>query len=105
MYFPACFINVAGGSPSGVWMRSLRRTGCALFAVFLLLPWLGCGDQYRPVANPVVGPGGQPQPTHFAYVVTTNPSGDGSSMQIDVSGDSVTSVQTTGLGSNYAAFP
>ncbi len=65
---------------------------------------LGCGDQYRPVANPVVGPGGQPQSTHYAYVVNNNPSGNGSAMQIDVSGDSVTQLQTTGLGSNFVSF-
>ena len=59
---------------------------------------LGCGDQYRPVANPIVGPGGQPQLTHFAYVVNNNPAGNGSAMQFDVSGDSVTSIQTTGSG-------
>jgi YVTN family beta-propeller protein len=85
-------------------MRLLRRTGWALFAAFVLLSELGCGDQYRPVANPVVGPGGQPQSTHYAYVVNYNPTGDGSTTQINVSGDSVTQVQTTGLGSNYEAF-
>jgi YVTN family beta-propeller protein len=64
----------------------------------------GCGDQYRPVANPIIGPGGQPQLTHYAYVVSNNPTGSGSAMQLNVSGDSVTSVQTTGLGSNYESF-
>jgi YVTN family beta-propeller protein len=85
-------------------MRLLRRAGCALFAAFVLLAELGCGDQYRPVANPIVGPGGQPQSTHFAYVLNNNPTGDGSTMQLDVSGDSVTSIQTLGLGSNYESF-
>src|SRR5271157_6069409 len=75
-------------------MRFLGRTGFALFAAFILL---GCAGQYRPVANPVVGPGGQPQSTHYAYVVNYNPIGDGSTTQIDVSGDSVTQLQTTGL--------
>ena len=70
----------------------------------ILLLVLGCGDQYRPVANPIIGPGGQPQPAHYAYVVSNNPTGDGSAMQLDVSGDSVASVQTTGLGSNYESF-
>lgn len=85
-------------------MNFFRRSGLLLFAVFILLLELGCGDQYRPVANPVVGPGGQPQSTHFAYVVNNNPSGSGSAMQIDVSGDSVTQLQTTGLGSNFVSF-
>jgi len=85
-------------------MRFLRRTGFPLLMVVILLLELGCGDQYRPVANPVVGPGGQPQTTHFAYVVNYNPTGYGSTTQIDVSGDSVTQLQTAGLGSNYEAF-
>jgi len=85
-------------------MKLMRSAGAMILATFLLLLNLGCGDQYRPVANPVVGPGGQPQTTHFAYVLNFNPSGNGSTTQIDVSGDSVTQVQTTGLGSNYEAF-
>lgn len=85
-------------------MRFLRRTGFLFLLAFVLLLELGCGQQYRPVANPILGPGGQPQTTHYAYVVNYNPSGNGSTTQIDVSGDSVTSLQTTGLGSNYEAF-
>jgi DNA-binding beta-propeller fold protein YncE len=86
-------------------MRLFRRTGGVFLAVFILLLELGCGDQYRPVANPVIGPGGQPQTTHYAYVVNSNPAGSGSTTQINVSGDSVTQIQTTGPGSNYEAFP
>jgi DNA-binding beta-propeller fold protein YncE len=85
-------------------MRFSRRTGVLFLWAFILLLEVGCGDQYRPVANPIVGPGGQPQPTHYAYVVNYNPGGNGSTTQIDVSGDSVTSMQTTGLGSNYESF-
>ena len=85
-------------------MRLWHRFGYALFAACILLLELGCGDQYRPVANPIIGPGGQPQLTHYAYVVSNNPTGSGSAMQLNVSGDSVTSVQTTGLGSNYESF-
>jgi len=75
-----------------------------MLAVGALLLMPGCENNYRPVANPVVGPGGQPQGTHYAYVVNYNPAGDGSTTQIDVSGDSITQVQTTGLGSNYESF-
>jgi YVTN family beta-propeller protein len=71
---------------------------------FSLLLASGCENQYRPVANPIVGPGGQPQSTHNAYVVNSNPIGNGSTTKIDVSGDSVTRVQTMGLGSNSEAF-
>ncbi len=85
-------------------MRFSRRIGLLFLSAFILLLELGCGNEYRPVANPIIGPGGQPQSLHYAYVVNYNASGNGSNTQIDVSGDSVTSVQTTGLGSNYESF-
>src|SRR5262249_21536706 len=66
----------------------------------------GCGDYYRPVANPIISGGGQPQSEHFAYVVNSNPNGTtGSTTQIDVSGDTNSAVNTLGVGSIYEAFP
>ena len=82
-------------------MILFRRTGFILSIAFILLLELGCGDQYRPVANPIIGPGGQPQPTHFAFVVAYNPAGNGSAVKIDVSGDTTSGLQTMGLGSIY----
>src|ERR1035441_5035068 len=85
-------------------MRFLRRiTVIAIFLLFLVIE-LGCGDQYRPIANPIVSPGGQPQTTHFAYVLNYNPVGNGSSTKIDVSGDTNLQVVSTGLGSVAQAF-
>ncbi len=85
-------------------MRFLRRfiviIPCLLFLAFEL----GCGDQYRPIANPIVSPGGQPQNTHSAYVLNYNPTGFGSTTLIDVSGDTNLQVQATGYGSVYEAF-
>ena len=86
-------------------MKVFRLAVLFVLATFVLLAELGCGDQYRPVANPIIGPGGQPQSTHFAYVVNYNPNGDGSVTKIDVSGDSVSFVQTLGVGSIYEALP
>jgi YVTN family beta-propeller protein len=86
-------------------MKVFRGTIFLLLAAFILLAELGCGDQYRPVANPIIGPGGQPQPTHYAYVVNFNPNGFGSNTKIDVSGDSVSWVQSLGVGSVYEALP
>src|SRR5664280_2210502 len=96
----------SGSSPSGVWMKIFRGTIFLLLAAFILLAELGCGDQYRPVANPIIGPGGQPQSTHFAYVLNSNsnPNGDSSTTKIDVSGDTVSWVQTLGVGSTYEAL-
>ncbi len=85
-------------------MKVFREVIVLVLTAFILLFELGCGDQYRPVANPIVGPGGQPQSTHFAYVVNYNPNGNGSTTTIDVSGDSVSSTQTLGVGSIYEAL-
>ena len=85
-------------------MRFLRRTAVIVPCLLFLLIELGCGDQYRPIANPIVSPGGQPQNTHLAYVLNYNPSGNGSNTKIDVSGDSNLQVLSTGLGSVAEAF-
>lgn len=86
-------------------MKFLRETGFLALAAFLLLLAPGCGDQYRPVANPIISGGGQPQGVHYAYVVNYNPNGDGSTTQIDVSGDTNVAVNAMGVGSISEAFP
>jgi YVTN family beta-propeller protein len=80
------------------------KSGLILFACVVFFLELGCGDQYRPVANPIIGPGGQPQDAHYAFVVNNNPNGAGSTTQIDVSGDTNLQVQYLGNGSSYEAF-
>ncbi len=65
---------------------------------------LGCGDQYRPVANPIVGQGGQPQATHYAFVVNSSPGGNSSAVQLDVSGDTKLQIQPTGAGAVAESF-
>ncbi len=86
-------------------MRVLRKTVFLALTALILLAELGCGDQYRPVANPIVQPGGQPQITHYAWVVNYNPNGNGSTTMIDVSGDTNLSVTPMGVGSIAEAFP
>ena len=66
----------------------MRKIGIFVFICGVLAIELGCGNQYRPVANPLVGPGGQPQSTHYAFVLNYNPIGNSSTTKIDVSGDS-----------------
>jgi YVTN family beta-propeller protein len=85
-------------------MRVFRNTIFLLLAAFILVSELGCGDTYRPVANPIIAPGGQPQHAHFAYVLNYNPNGNGSTTTLDVSGDSVSWVQPLGIGSIYEAL-
>ncbi|HUK43620.1 MAG TPA: YncE family protein [Candidatus Bathyarchaeia archaeon] len=86
-------------------MRVSRKLGLLLLAASLWMLQLGCGDEYRPVANPIVTPGGQPQNDHFAWVVNFNPNGQGTTTEIDVSGDSNLAVNSFGLGTITEAFP
>jgi YVTN family beta-propeller protein len=65
---------------------------------------LGCGDQYRPVANPIIGQGGTPQTTHYAFAVNNNPNGTSSTIQIDVSGDTNLQTQPAGAGAIAESF-
>ena len=77
---------------------SFRRSATSVLSsavlFVLILLWAGCGETYRPVANPIPKPGGDPQGTHYALVLNTNggqpPTTNGptpSATQIDVSGD------------------
>lgn len=76
------------------------------------LLWGGCGETYRPIANPVPLPGGNPQATHYALVVNSNdgqpqpsPNAVGPSVtQIDVSGDTNLANLTVGLNPVFATM-
>jgi len=70
-----------------------------------------CGDTYRPVANPILQPGGDPQRTAHALVVSKNgpcpigPTNDcGTAMVIDVSGDTNAATLTVGRNPVQATF-
>ncbi len=63
-----------------------------------------CGDYFRPVANPVLQPGGDPQRTAHALVVSSNGSNQGSAVIIDVSGDTAVGLFTVGRNPVNAAF-
>ncbi len=86
-------------------MKLLRKIGLLAFAATLWILNLGCGDQYRPVANPIISPGGQPQTAHYAWVVNFNPGGVGTTTEINGSGDTNQAVNNMGLGSIAEAFP
>jgi YVTN family beta-propeller protein len=86
-------------------MKLLRTFGFLALSAFILLIELGCEDYYRPVANPIVTPGGQPQTSHNAWVVNYNSNGPGSTTQIDVSGNTNLAVNSMGTGSIAEAFP
>jgi DNA-binding beta-propeller fold protein YncE len=86
-------------------MKSLRKLGLLLLAASITAVLPGCGDEYRPVANPIIQPGGQPQNAHYAWVVNFNPNGPGSTTELDVSGDTNLAVNSMGLGSISEGFP
>lgn len=85
-------------------MRGFRRACLLAVPASVLLIGLGCGQYYRPVINPIVGPGGQPQNTHNGFVLSFNPNGNGAATQVDVSGDSTMAITYTGPGSAFEAF-
>ncbi len=81
-------------------MKLPRIAGFAA-GLMMVLAWAGCGDTFRPVANPISPPGGDPQNTQLALVMFqglptpssglcadgTAPPCVGGTTQIDVPGD------------------
>jgi YVTN family beta-propeller protein len=88
-------------------LASLRKHVCAsvVLVIFSLALGTGCGDIFRPTANPIPGPTTDPRDFHIAVVVSRNAMGNpGSGMQIDVSGDSKVGVVEVGQQPLYAAL-
>ncbi len=84
-------------------MISLRKAGLA--AVLLLtLMWLGCGDVFRPVATPILNPGGDPALPSVALVINNNNGDLGSTTHINVSGDTNVGNHPVGRGPVHATF-
>ena len=85
-------------------MKFLRSSTAVLPCLLFLAIELGCGGQYRPVANPILPNGGQPQNLYTAWILNYNPVGAGSSTKIDVSGDTNEQVLSTGAGSVFESY-
>src|SRR5882757_6065645 len=84
---------------------NLRKWARAFGVLALSLAGVSCGDQFRPVAIPIVGPQPNPAPTHFVLVLSDNgPNDPGASSRIDVSGDTNIGVAKLGLGPSHAAL-
>jgi YVTN family beta-propeller protein len=84
------------------FLRLCKKLGAA---VALALLSASCGDVFRPVANPVAGPPGDPQLFHLEFVLNQNgPANPGTSMHIDVSGDSELAILRVGTGPVHAAI-
>jgi YVTN family beta-propeller protein len=77
-----------------------------LLGVLILgLICVSCGDQYRPVAVPIVAPPPDPQAIHFVLVFSVNGMNDpGAGSRLDVSGDTNIGVAQLGLGPAHATL-
>jgi YVTN family beta-propeller protein len=89
---------------AGVRMKFWRWA--RLLGVLILgLICVSCGDQYRPVAVPIVPPPPDPQAVHFVLVFSVNGANDpGASSRLDVSGDTNIGVAQLGLGPAHATL-
>src|SRR6266853_2300369 len=86
----------------GMNLRCGRRV---LGILVLCLIGVSCGDQYRPVAIPSVGPPPDPAAFHFVLVRSDNGTHDpGASSRLDVSGDTNIGVAQLGLGPAHATL-
>ena len=91
-------------SSAGVRMIFWRRARL-LGILTLVLICVSCGDQYRPVAVPIVPPPPDPDAIHFVLVLSNNGSIDpGASSRMDVSGDTNIGVAQLGLGPAHATL-
>jgi YVTN family beta-propeller protein len=88
----------------GVRMKFWRAA--RLLGVLILgLICVSCGDQYRPVAIPIVPPPPDPQAVHFVLVFSVNGANDpGASSRVDISGDTNIGVAQLGLGPAHATL-
>jgi YVTN family beta-propeller protein len=88
----------------GVGMK-FWRTARVLGISILGLICVSCGDQYRPVAIPIVPPSPDPQAVHFVLVFSVNGAIDpGASSRVDISGDTNIGVAQLGLGPAHATL-
>ena len=84
--------------------KFLRRGLKAVGVTALFLICLNCGEEYRPVANPIIPNPPNTAFTHIVLMISDNgASNPGASTTYDVSGDSASSQSQTGLGPVYAA--
>ena len=79
------------------------RLGAAVVVALLVLVWLGCGNEFRPVASPIFPPGGDPQNQRQAIAVNNAGGATGTTTHIDVSGDTTVASHTVGKGPVHAA--
>src|SRR4051812_9179517 len=89
--------------PGGVPMRFMWKAGVAAILLVVFIS-VGCGDAYRPIANPVIQPGGNPQGTDTVYAMNQNAFGPGSISQFNVAGDAVIGNRPVSIDPRFIAF-
>ena len=94
------FMDGSAGVRMNFW-RAARLLGVLILGLICV----SCGDQYRPVAIPIVPPPPDPQAIHFVLVFSVNGASDpGASSRVDVSGDSNIGVAQLGRGPAHATL-
>lgn len=78
--------------------------GVSLLLLAIVLLLAGCGDLFRPIANPTFPPGVDPQQLRIALALSLNPGATGAAASIDVSGDNNAGNHPLGSSPVHAAF-
>ncbi len=84
-------------------MTLVRKAGLAVIALSVLM-WMGCDQVYRPVANPILSPPGDPGVTKGAVILENNGGGIGATDLLNVGGDTKIGVITTGANPVHVAI-
>ena len=83
----------------------MRRRSTGIAAIILLTVFaIGCGNTFRPIATPVVEPGGDPNNLRHAVVVVQNGGSRGGASNIDTTGDTNTGNVVAGIMPVRAGF-
>ena len=93
------FLTRSDASPA------LLRVLPAGWILLLAIITVSCGETYRPIAQPVLGPQPNPSALHFVELVSANGSSEGGAVsRIDVAGDANMGIFTTGFAPLHAAL-
>ncbi len=85
-------------------MHSFYKALIAVLCVWVFL-WIGCNDTYRPIANPIPLPTGDPGTADYVAVLERNPSGGQDLVSfIDVPGDTKIGNRVVGPGTSWISW-
>jgi len=89
-----------------IFARKTALSAIAAAVWFGIFFTVGCGTTYRPIAIPIIQPGGDSQQSATVAVINRNPSAStaGSATFINVSGDTNTGNASAGLGVARASY-